>query len=318
MILLLLSQYRVFSFWWEKSFVTFAKLYFCRSQKFLSNEKQKDRSLFGKKLVRIETRKRQMEDPRIQEWERKQIEIRQKVVTWDTESWQKSKLIAGDDELYGNKNAIRYIAGMDISVVKSNNSIACTALVVCELPSLKVVYKNCEWVELKAPYIPGFLTFREAEFLVAIYQKLLSTNTEYTPQAILIDGNGVLHRRGCGLACHVGVEIDIPTIGVAKNLFHVDGIAKDDEHKQKILSLTSKGDAFPLIGESGCTLAMALKSSEKADKPVYVSIGHKIGLETAVWLVKNCSIYRIPEPIRQADQLSREAVRLKYPDEVTS
>jgi len=83
--------------------------------------------------------------------------------------------------------------------------------------------------------------------------------------------------------------LDLPTIGVAKNLFHVDGIVKDKER--------------------------ALRTSDEAEKPVYVSVGHKISLETAAWLTGKCSLYRIPEPIRQADILSRDFLRNKFPDQ---
>ncbi|OXB54666.1 hypothetical protein ASZ78_013482 [Callipepla squamata] len=118
-------------------------------------------------------------------------------------------------------------------------------------------------------------------------------------EVLLVDGNGLLHQRGFGVACHLGVLTDLPCIGVAKNLLQVDGLVKDELHKEQIRSLQKKGDTFPLIGTSGAVLGMALRGCNKSSKPLYVSVGHRICLETAVHLVQSCCKYRIPEPIRQ-------------------
>ncbi|XP_021270766.1 endonuclease V isoform X2 [Numida meleagris] len=128
-------------------------------------------------------------------------------------------------------------------------------------------------------------------------------------EVLLVDGNGLLHQRGFGVACHLGVLTDLPCVGVAKNLLQVDGLVKDELHKEQIRSLQKKGDTFPLIGTSGAVLGMALRGCNNSSKPLYISVGHRICLETAVHLVKSCCKYRIPEPIRQADIRSRAYIQ---------
>nr|XP_038021417.1 endonuclease V isoform X4 [Anas platyrhynchos] len=118
-------------------------------------------------------------------------------------------------------------------------------------------------------------------------------------EVLLVDGNGLLHHRGFGVACHLGVLTDLPCIGVAKNLLQVDGLARDELHREQIRSLQREGDTFPLTGTSGSVLGMALRSCNSS-KPLYISVGHRVSLETAVRLVQSCCRYRIPEPIRQA------------------
>lgn len=100
-------------------------------------------------------------------------------------------------------------------------------------------------------------------------------------------------------------------MGVAKKLYHVDGLEKSPRHKQKIAEvLKRRHDTFELIGDSGAILGVALRTGNDARNPVYVSIGHRISLRTAVEVVKRCSLeFRVPEPIRQADIRSREWLR---------
>lgn len=182
----------------------------------------------------------------------------------------------------------------------------------------EVVHESRAVVEMREPYIPGFLAFREVEFLLGRLEEVRRTHPRHYPQVILVDGNGTLHPRGFGLASHLGVLADIPCVGVGKKLYHVDGLKKGPEHKQKIQTrLRRRGDYFHLVGESGRTWGAvretcserAVRTSDGATNPVYVSVGHKISLETAVRLVLACSLKRIPEPVRQADLLSRKYLR---------
>jgi deoxyinosine 3'endonuclease (endonuclease V) len=126
---------------------------------------------------------------------------------------------------------------MDISFIKGNKQDACACFVVLELPSFKarvsspaisslsspaisslfgrsqqIVYEECTMVTLHLPYLPSFLAFREAPSLLAMLARLRATRPELEPQVLLLDGNGVLHTRCCGVACHVGVLADIPTV----------------------------------------------------------------------------------------------------------
>ncbi|XP_077022290.1 endonuclease V isoform X4 [Tamandua tetradactyla] len=128
-------------------------------------------------------------------------------------------------------------------------------------------------------------------------------------EVLLVDGNGVLHHRGFGVACHLGVLTDLPCIGVAKKLLQVDGLENNDLHKEKIRRLQAAGDTFPLMGVSGAILGMALRSHDRSHKPLYVSVGHRTSLEAAVRLTRSCCRFRIPEPVRQADIRSREYIR---------
>ncbi|XP_054112554.1 endonuclease V isoform X6 [Callithrix jacchus] len=128
-------------------------------------------------------------------------------------------------------------------------------------------------------------------------------------EVLLVDGNGMLHHRGFGVACHLGVLTDLPCIGVAKKLLQVDGLENDALHKEKIRLLQAGGDSFPLLGSSGTVLGMALKSHDRSTRPLYVSVGHKMSLEAAVRLTCCCCKFRIPEPVRQADICSREHIR---------
>ena len=92
---------------------------------------------------------------------------------------------------------------------------------------LQVVYKDYEIIRLDLPYVPGFLAFREAPHLMKLINTLKDKKPEFIPQVILVDGNGILHQNGFGLASHLGVLADIPTIGCGKTVFYVDGISKD-------------------------------------------------------------------------------------------
>jgi len=162
---------------------------------------------------------------------------------------------------------------------------------------------------LKLPYIPGFLAFREVGFVVELINKLKDTAPQKLPQVILCDGNGILHTRGFGFACHLGVLVNIPTIGVGKTIFNVDGIHEDWIKDMSRKYLLKAGDFFLLEGNSGTVWGAALRSLDSAKNPVFVSIGHRISLETAVKIVDKVSKFRIPEPIRQADLRSRSVVR---------
>nr|KAF6286750.1 endonuclease V [Pipistrellus kuhlii] len=128
-------------------------------------------------------------------------------------------------------------------------------------------------------------------------------------EVLLVDGNGVLHPRGFGVACHLGVLTDLPCVGVAKKLLQVDGLEKDALHQDQIRLLRAGGDSFPLTGRSGAVLGRALRSHDGSSKPLYISVGHKMSLETAVRLTRSCCRFRVPEPVRQADIRSRDFIR---------
>uniref|UniRef100_F7BQY6 Endonuclease V n=1 Tax=Xenopus tropicalis TaxID=8364 RepID=F7BQY6_XENTR len=222
-------------------------------------------------------------------WEREQMLLRENLITCNTEAWQSHPDFLG----------LQRIGGVDLSYIKEDDTVACASLVVLSYPELKVIYEDCHLVTINVPYVAGYLAFREVPVLVDAVQKLLEKDPCLMPQVLFVDGNGILHHRGFGVACHLGILTDLPCIGVAKNLLQVDGIENNDDHKEQIRELQSGGDFFNLTGSSGAILGAALKSCSKSSKPVYISVGHKISLETAVRLVHSCCQYRVPEPTRQ-------------------
>lgn len=239
----------------------------------------------------------------VRQWESEQENLRQQVVEEDTEDWQRSPGFAG----------LERVGGMDLSFIKGDEVNACAQLVVLSYPDLTVLYEDSHMVTLTAPYVSGFLAFRETPFLLEALQRLKNSQHVLMPQVVFVDGNGLFHYREFGLACHLGVLSGLPCVGVAKNLLQVQGVFKDEEHQSQIAALQKGGDSFPLTVASGKVLGKALRSCDKSSKPVYVSVGHKISLDTAVRLTHSCCHYRVPEPIRQADVRSREYLRIHFP-----
>jgi deoxyinosine 3'endonuclease (endonuclease V) len=186
------------------------------------------------------------------------------------------------------------------------------------------VYENHAKVKLTLPYIAGYLAFREVEPLMGLITTLRANRPELEPQVILVDGCGILHPRGFGLASHLGLLSNIPTVGCSKNYLVIDGdgpilgaqptelkyIFKDHvaEHPEAHGLMELKGTVTGKVYGAALSAATS-KSGDGAQNPIFVSIGHRVSLETAVALVRSCSRYRIPEPIRQADLKSRTEIK---------
>ncbi|XP_045428253.1 endonuclease V isoform X4 [Pipistrellus kuhlii] len=220
-------------------------------------------------------------------WKREQALLKARVVDQDTEAWQRDPAFAG----------LQRVGGVDVSFVKGDSVRACASLVVLSYPELEVLYEDSRLVHLTAPYLSGFLAFREAPFLADAVRRLREEAPSLAPQA------------GFGVACHLGVLTDLPCVGVAKKLLQVDGLEKDALHQDQIRLLRAGGDSFPLTGRSGAVLGRALRSHDGSSKPLYISVGHKMSLETAVRLTRSCCRFRVPEPVRQADIRSRDFIR---------
>ncbi|KAJ1986596.1 hypothetical protein H4R33_003265 [Dimargaris cristalligena] len=206
---------------------------------------------------------------------------------------------------------LRLVGGVDISFTGEGFGTAVAGLVVLEFPSMNVVYAKFKECRFDLPYIPGYLAFREVPILQGMVRELREQAPELCPQIVLVDGNGVLHPRGFGLACHLGVVTNLPTIGVAKNFLQIDAekdltVARVRERMQQILD--GGGDELALVGQSGRTWGAAV-CTPGTTKPIYISTGHRVSLPTAVALVRECCKFRIPEPIRMADQLTRQYIR---------
>jgi deoxyinosine 3'endonuclease (endonuclease V) len=195
------------------------------------------------------------------------------------------------------QNGIGYVVGMDISTPKTQFDVGCVGLVVF---SDILVYQDTITVDLPQPYIPGYLGFREVPAMTKLWEKFRDDRPDLYDQVavVMIDGNGVLHPNECGSASHFGVTLDIVTIGVAKTLHLVDGISKEQQNKSKLV---------PIVGQSGKTWGMAMRTAP--NKAIYVSVGNKISLNSAVAITEKFCKYRVPEPIRAADILTRSVIR---------
>mmetsp|Transcript_90653 Transcript_90653/g.157114 ORF Transcript_90653/g.157114 Transcript_90653/m.157114 type:complete len:295 (-) Transcript_90653:5-889(-) len=233
-----------------------------------------------------------------------QNKLRSKVVEEDAELW----LLEGDEPKVDGVS-LRLVGGVDLSFVKGDDVNACAALVVLEYPSLKVVYEDYQMVQLTVPYLAGYLAFREVPFLLQSLENLRSSQPMLMPQILIVDGNGILHPRGVGLASHLGVLCSIPTIGVAKTFLHVDGMTKNDINEQCKPHLLKAHDWHPLQGASGRIWGAALRSTNDSTNPIFVTVGSGICLSTALRVVCACIRHRIPEPVRWADLNSREYLR---------
>ena len=177
----------------------------------------------------------------------------------------------------------RFIAGVDISVGKGEG-MATGAVVVLQYPELRVVETKVARGKLGLPYIPGLLSFRESPLTLAACQKLT-----ITPDLILVDGQGIAHPRRLGLASHLGLLLNTPAVGCAKSLLCGSHEAPGAEP-----------GSYAEVVERGEIIGAALRTKPGV-KPVYISIGHKVDLQTAIyWVLKCCRGYRLPEPTRLA------------------
>ncbi|MBD2596793.1 deoxyribonuclease V [Nostoc spongiaeforme FACHB-130] len=182
---------------------------------------------------------------------------------------------------------ISYVAGVDMGFAEEGK-VSRAAVAVLSFPDLKVVETALAHRPTSFPYIPGFLSFRE---IPAVLDALAKIQT--VPDIILCDGQGIAHPRRFGIASHLGVILDMPTIGVAKSLF----IGKHQELPE------ARGSWQPLI-HKGETIGAVLRTRVGV-KPLYISSGHKISLTTAIDYVLRCTPkYRLPETTRVADKLA--------------
>jgi deoxyribonuclease V len=185
------------------------------------------------------------------------------------------------------KEPVQYVAGVDMGF-EADGTISRAAVAVLSFPDLQVIETSLAYRPTTFPYIPGFLSFREIPAVLDALEKITTI-----PDIILCDGQGIAHPRRFGIACHLGVLVDIPTIGVAKSLL---------VGKHEIVPET-KGSWQPLI-HKGETIGAVLRSRTGV-KPLYISSGHRLCLPTAIDYVLRCTPkYRLPETTRIADKLA--------------
>jgi len=177
----------------------------------------------------------------------------------------------------------RFIAGVDISHPDSKG-VARGAVVVLGYPELTLIEVQIAEGKPTFPYVPGLLSFRESPLILAACEKLA-----INPDLILVDGQGIAHPRRFGLASHLGLLLDTPSIGCAKSLLW-------GKHQPVDYPVGSYKEIF-----DGAEVIGAALRTKAGMNPIYVSIGHKVDLPTAIyWVKQSCQNHRLPEPTRLA------------------
>ena len=181
---------------------------------------------------------------------------------------------------------IKSVAGLDVGLTQ-NKEFAIGGVVVLSYPELEVIDKQACSRKIVFPYVPGFLSFREIPVLLGAWQKL-----SIYPDLLLCDGQGIAHPRRFGLACHLGIILNLPSIGVAKTRL-IGEFTEPLQYKGAVSKLTRKGEQI------GSVLRTRTNT-----KPLYISPGHKISQDSAnQWVLNCCPRFRLPETTRQAHKL---------------
>lgn len=194
-------------------------------------------------------------------------------------------------------DTIKYIGGMDVSNTPFDpKKMIFASAVVFSYPDLAIVQSTHQANQQTFPYITGLLGFREVPTLIESYKQL-----SVLPDLIMVDGHGVSHPRGLGVASHLGVLLDVPTIGVAKSILVGEPAGPLSEEV---------GSVVPLIWK-GKEIAMMVRTKKRCS-PLIISAGHRVSLKTAIDLVMSClKKYKLPEPTRQA-HLSANKYRKEF------
>lgn len=194
--------------------------------------------------------------------------------------------LAARVSLRGTPRRVRWVAGADVAFESGGLQLV-AAVVVLEYPSLVTVESAQVRRPVRFPYVPGLLSFREAPAILDAFERLRTR-----PDLLLCDGQGIAHPRGLGLASHLGLLLDLPTIGCAKSRLVGEHAAPGRR----------RGDRMPLSLD-GRQVGWVLTTRERT-RPLYVSPGHRMSLRAAAeWVVACGAGYRLPEPTRRADAL---------------
>ena len=217
--------------------------------------------------------------------------IAKPIHSWDLEPPEATALQARFSRRVVRQTRIHFedietVAGVDIGY---RIDTACAAVVVMSLTDLTILEEALATKPVQFPYVPGLLSFREGPVIVDALSKLKTA-----PDLLMIDGHGIAHPRRFGAASHIGVLLDMPSIGCAKTR-----LVGDYKPPLRCAGSTSfLTDAEETIG--------AVVRTRTGVKPVFVSIGHLMDLSDSIRVVlKSCRGYRLPEPLRRADHLSR-------------
>jgi deoxyribonuclease V len=190
-------------------------------------------------------------------------------------------------ELEDRFGPLQRVAGVDVGF-EAGGSLTRAAVAVLSFPALELVESAVARRPTSFPYIPGLLSFREAPAVLQALEQLSNP-----PDLLVCDGHGFAHPRRCGLACHLGLLADLPSIGIAKSRLIGEFAPPGPE----------RGDWQPLVDQAE-VVGAALRT-RPGTKPVFVSTGHRVSLPAAIELALRCTgRFRIPEPTRQAHRLA--------------
>ncbi len=214
------------------------------------------------------------------------MKVAGKLHRWDLtpkEAMQLQSRLAGSLELVPLKIKPRFVAGADISYEKRDDHLY-AAVVVIDIETMRTIEVQVAEGEVHFPYIPGLLSFRESPVLIRALEKVRS------PVDLLVcDGQGIAHPRGFGIASHIGLLVDVPTVGFAKSIL----VGTHDPLDSK------RGSWQPLVYH-GKTVGAAVRTKDGVN-PIFVSPGNRIDLKGSIEVALMCSCgYRIPEPTRRA------------------
>ena len=208
----------------------------------------------------------------------------------------------------------RYVGGADLTE-QDDMFVGCFVVVDCD-DNLKVVYEKCTEMKVDVPYYSSLLCFREGPVVIALYEEFCRNCPEIKLDVLITDGSGEWHPRGFGLACYVGYHLQIPTIGLFKNFLYIGS-----EHDRKAI-IQEANDTCKEIGDviilnheldDGIKVRCAVMRTTESTpfRPIYMSSGNLIDLESCIDVMKKVCHYREPEPVRLADRISREYIRNK-------
>lgn len=223
------------------------------------------------------------------------------------ETWHREQLrLRGLLELRPLEKPVQHIIGMDIQLKNGTDVGVCTG-VILTYPRMTLVDHITMPIIITEPYIPGFLAFREIDHYLNVYELLSNKHPDKCRDLIMTDGNGILHPVGFGLASHLGVLLNVPTIGCGKNLHQLSDLSVD---KHSIRGKMDKDNLseYPIVAHDGTQYGYAMRKKNK--NPVYLSPGHLVSFDDVLNIGHATLLYREPEPVRIADRLSREFMRI--------
>ena len=184
---------------------------------------------------------------------------------------------------------VHTIAGVDMAI-NEQNGMARAAVVLLSFPELEILERHVYEEPLRMEYIPGLLSFRETPCIIGAFAQL-----KQQPDLVMVDGQGIAHPRRLGIASHLGLWLDLPTIGCAKSIL-------TGSHE----ALSEEAGSWVPLKYRGETIGAVVRTRTRVN-PMIISLGHRISLESSIRYVLLCTKgYRLPEPTRQADKLSKQ------------